>query len=153
MHEAKHSGCGQRGMTLAEVLVVLAIMGLAIAATALYLTPFEAPVESGATQLAAFMRMSRARAMATTSAYRVLPDGDGAVRTMVATTCSDSTWTPDTDRTLTLPDDVTLASTSWLVCFNSRGISSNNVVITVQNPEFGSEQVEVLLGGSAGVVR
>ncbi len=142
----------ENGLTLVELLVVLGIMGLALAASALYLAPFEAPVESGATQLAAFLRMSRAQAMATTSAYRVVPAGDGAVRTLVAGTCSDTTWTPDPERTLTLPDDVTLANTGWLVCFNARGVSSNNLLITLDHPEFGSEQVEVLLGGSAGVV-
>ena len=139
-------------MTLVELLVVLALMGIAVAATALYFAPFEAPVESSATQLASFFRMSRARAMATTTAYRVVPDGTDGVRTLTAPTCSATTWTPDAERTLSFADDVTLANTSWMVCFNSRGVSSNNVTVTLQSPDYGSEQVEVLLGGSAGVV-
>jgi hypothetical protein len=53
---------------------------------------------------------------------------------------------------LNLPDGVTLADTGWSVCFSSRGISSDNVVITLQHDVYGSEQVEVLLGGTTRVV-
>ena len=53
---------------------------------------------------------------------------------------------------LNLPQGVTLTDTSWSVCFSSRGISSDNVVLTLQHDVYGSEQVEVLLGGTTRVV-
>lgn len=144
---------GERGITLIEVLVVVAVLGIGVVSVALYLEPFEAPVESGANELAAFLRQSRARAMATTSSYRVYPQGKTRVLTSYAPTCGPGPRTVDPDLSLELPEDVELASSSWFVCFNARGVSSQNLTITLDGHEYGSEQVEVLLGGAASVVK
>ena len=147
------SRTSERGISLIEVLVVVAVMGIGIAAAAPFLLPFEAPVESSANELAAFLRQSRARAMATTSSYRVYPQGRTRILTSYAPTCSPGPRTVDPNMTLELPDDVELASSAWFVCFNARGVSSQNITITLDGDDYGSEQVEVLLGGAASVVK
>ena len=52
---------------------------------------------------------------------------------------------------LSLPARVTIAAPTplnWSVCFDTRGVTSANIIITLAHPELGSQQVEVLLGGS-----
>jgi hypothetical protein len=51
-----------------------------------------------------------------------------------------------------LPEGVSLAATNWTVCFGSRGISNDNVSITLEHGEFGAIQVEVLVGGTTRVL-
>ena len=44
-----------------------------------------------------------------------------------------------------------MTDSAWVVCFNARGISSNNLTVTLSHPDRGSRQVEVLLGGATRV--
>lgn len=139
------------GSTLVELLAVVAIVGISVVAAALYLKPFEAPVESGATQVAALLRLARSRAMATTSAYRVYPSTADQIRADFAPSCGAATWTNDAELGIDLPRDVTTTSTAWAVCFNSRGVSTNNVTVSIAHADYGTEQIEVLLGGAVRV--
>ncbi len=144
---------GHRGFTLYELLVVVAIMGLSLAIGSLYLEPMETPLQSGAIQMEAFFRQARLRAMATTSAYRVAPSDASNLAAERAATCSASTWTPENDMELELPGGVAMNDTSWSVCFSSRGVSMNNVTVTLQHSKYGLRQVEVLLGGTTRILR
>lgn len=141
-----------RGSSFVELLVVLAITGVAVGAAALYLRPVEAPVQVAAAELEGVLRRARARALATTSACRVLPVGPGALRTECAASCAASSWTGEPGGSLELPRDVTMTDTGWAVCFTSRGLSSDNLTITLVHPEYRAREVEVLLGGAARVV-
>jgi prepilin-type N-terminal cleavage/methylation domain-containing protein len=143
---------GQRGFTISELTVVVAIMGLSLAIGSLYLEPMETPLQSGATQMEGFFRQSRLRAMATTSAYRVTPSDSSNLAVEYARTCSDTSWTAAGDMSLELPSDVTMSDTSWSVCFSSRGISLNNVIVTLSHSTYGSIRVEVLLGGTTRIL-
>jgi len=143
---------GERGTSLVELLAVLAIVGLALGASTAFLKPAEAPLETGAVLLEGFFTRARARAMATTSAYRVSATDTTSIVADYATNCSAATWTSEERMDLDLPDEVTLADTSWTVCFTSRGAAAANVVITLNHPRTGSAQVEVFRGGSARIV-
>jgi Tfp pilus assembly protein FimT len=142
----------QRGATLVEALVVLGVLGLAVGATALALRPLQSPIDTGTTLLEGFLRQARLNAIATTSAYRVSPSSTSRLRTTYASSCSATTWTTDADMTLALPSGVTMTSTSWSVCFSSRGISNANTLVTLQHPTNGSRKVEVLVGGTTRIV-
>ena len=144
---------GQRGFTLSELLVVLAIMGLSATIGSLYLDPMTTPIESGAIQLEGFFRQARLQAMATTSAHRVSPSDSSNLMVESAGTCSDTTWTTEGDLRLELPDGVSMSDATWSVCFSSRGISANNLTVTLEHDLYGSRQVEVLLGGTTRIVQ
>jgi prepilin-type N-terminal cleavage/methylation domain-containing protein len=144
---------GQRGFTMSELVVVVAIMGLSLAIGSLYLEPMETPLQSGAIQMESFFRQSRLRAMATTSAYRVAPSDSSNLAVERAATCSATTWATEDDMELELPKGVAMSDTSWSVCFSSRGISMNNITVTLQHSKYGLRQVEVLLGGTTRVLR
>lgn len=135
-----------------ELLAVLAVVGIAVGAASLYLRPMEAPVQTAAAELEGFLRQARARALATTSACRVLPVTSRGVRAECADECGASTWTPEAGGGLGFPDRVTMTNTAWSVCFDSRGLADANLTITLVHPEYRGRQVEVLLGGAARVV-
>lgn len=141
-----------RGSSLVELLVVLAITAIAVGAASLYLRPFEAPVLTAAAELEGLLRQARARALATTSACRVMPVGANALRIECAASCAATTWTGEPGRSLELPNGVIMINTGWEACFNSHGLSSANLKITLVHHEYRSRQVEVLLGGAARVI-
>lgn len=143
---------GEAGVTILEVLVIVAILGLSLGVAALNVEPLETPLQAGVTLTEGFFREARLSAIASTSAYRVQPDSSSRLGVQEALSCSGPTWTTVPNMKLNLPEGVTLADTGWSVCFSSRGISSDNVVLTLQHDMYGSEQVEVLLGGTTRVV-
>lgn len=135
-----------------ELLAVLAVAGIAMATASLYLRPMEAPVLTAAAELEGFLKQARARALATTSACRVLPVTSGNLRVECAANCGATGWTVDPGPGLALPRDVTMTDTSWTACFTSRGLSTGNLTITLAHPDYRSQRVEVLLGGAARTV-
>jgi prepilin-type N-terminal cleavage/methylation domain-containing protein len=142
----------QAGSTLLETLVVLAIMGIALGIGSMYLRPIERPLESGAALVESLCRQARTSAIATTSAYRVRPGSAYMLLAEQAASCSETTWTVDNTTKTQLPQGVTVTSTSWTVCFSSRGISTDNQKIQLQHDQFGTIVVEVLLGGTTRVI-
>ena len=142
----------QAGSTLLEALVVLAIMGIALGIGAMYLRPIESPLKSGATLVEGLCRQARTSAIATTSAYRVRPGTAHMLLAEQAASCSETTWEVDNASKTQLPQGVSVKSTSWAVCFSSRGISTDNQEIHLQHSQFGEIGVEVLLGGTTRVI-
>jgi len=143
---------GESGTSLLELIAVLAVVGLTVGAATAVLKPAAAPLETGAVLLEGFFTRVRARAMATTSAYRITAADAGTVVADYAANCAAATWTAEERMELEFPDEVTLADTSWTVCFSSRGAASANLVVALNHPRTGSKQVEVFTGGSARIV-
>jgi hypothetical protein len=141
----------ESGASLIELLAVLAVVGLVLGTATATLGPAAAPLKTGAVLLEGFFTRVRARAVATTSAYRVTPSSATTVIAEYAANCSAGTWTSEERMELELPDEVTLVSTGWAVCFSSRGAADGNVVITLNHPRTGTKQVEVFKGGSARI--
>lgn len=60
------------GITIIEVLVVVAVVGILAGIAALELRPLHNEAQAAANDFAGTVRQARARAMVTTSAYRVV---------------------------------------------------------------------------------
>jgi Tfp pilus assembly protein FimT len=142
----------QAGVTILEIVVVVALIGLSLSMSSMYLQPIEAPLKSGAALLEGFFRQARLNAIATTSAYRVFAQNPGRLMAETAASCSDTTWATVNGMTMNLPDDVSLTSTTWIACFSSRGISASNVKIGLTHPQAGSVAIELLIGGTTRVL-
>jgi prepilin-type N-terminal cleavage/methylation domain-containing protein len=142
----------QDGTSLVEVLVVLALLGLIVAGAVVRFEAAATPVRAGALEVAGFFRQARARALATTSAYRVFADSDRLLAAEWAASCTAPSWTSDPALALELTEGVRLGATAWTVCFSSRGTSADNVTVSVTHPEYGSRQIEVMLGGSTRIL-
>lgn len=142
----------QAGTSLVETIATLAIIALFLGGALANLEPAEAPLQTGSMLVEGLILQARSSAMATTSAYRIVPDGAGRLLTEHADRCSDASWTSEPGNALDLPDEVTLSDTDWTVCFGRRGLSTANLTVTLVHPDFGSRQVEVLLGGTTRVL-
>jgi Tfp pilus assembly protein FimT len=139
-------------MTFIEIVVVLAILAIAVTAFAMNLQPVTSPVDTSTNLLEGVFREARLNAIATMSAERVSPASTTVLKGEKAASCSATTWTTDQSLSTTLPTGVTMSPSSWSVCFSSRGISTNNVTVTLTHPTYGSKSVEVLYGGTSRVL-
>lgn len=135
-----------------ELLTVMALLGIVAGAYSLYLKPMEAKLETAASHVESQLRAARLKAMATTSAYRVVPLTDAVIVGQSAPDCTATDWTLDRRLELELPRGVRLASTGWSVCFSNRGMSGANTSITLTHAEYGTRTVEVFVGGATRVV-
>jgi len=142
----------QSGASLIEILVVLAIVGIAATIMALNLRAAEAPLQTAARLTEGFILQARSTAIATTSAYRIVPDGSQRLVMEYAADCDDATWITEDHTVLELPRDVNLTSTAWSVCFTRRGLAAANVFVTLTHPDLGTRRIEVLLGGGTRVI-
>ena len=142
----------QSGVTLAELLVAMAVLGLCLTMSTIYLKSTDNPLKTGSVLLEGSLREARLLAISETAAYRLVPQGTRTVRMERASNCGDTTWSDSPTPWVTMPDGVTIVTEGWAVCFNSRGISSDNVVIELTHPEYGGRKVEVLLGGTTRVI-
>jgi prepilin-type N-terminal cleavage/methylation domain-containing protein len=135
------------GVTLPELLVALVILGITLGIGALYLRPAAAPLKSGAEMVEAIFKQARTKAMATTTVHRVRPIDERSLVVEYAAACSSEAWTLDPRMDLALPAEVELATTEWSACFTSRGITTENFVVTLEHGE-ADQSLELLLGGS-----
>jgi len=142
----------QSGATFVELLVVLAILGIGLGMASIFLQSTDNALQTSSVLLEASFREARLMAIAETAAYRVVPQGSAVVRMEHAATCADTTWASADSPPVELPEGVAIQEEGWAVCFNSRGISSDNVVVTLAHASYGTRQVEVLLGGTTRVL-
>lgn len=143
-----------RGVTLLESLVVIAIIGILAGIAFINFRPLGNDLHNATTELAGYLRQVRARAMATTSAYRVVVVSNTELRVEHARACNDTTWLPEPRLSLQLREGVTMsgipAAGGQLVCFTSRGLTANNQNprITLRDRRANTRQVEVFVGGA-----
>jgi len=133
---------------LLEVVTVIAIMGITISITAINLIGIDPPLLTGTILFEGYIRDARLKAISNTAAYRVTPGDSDELEMEFAANCSETTWTESPTPSLFLPDDVVLLDTEWSVCFSPRGISNNNLVVTLMHPGYGTQGIEILLGGA-----
>ena len=142
----------QAGFTLPEALLLVALVGVASMVTIQNLRPAEQPLHAGGAVLEGTLRQARLQAIANTAAFRVSPDSSKALEIQTAASCGATSWSAVPNGTFELPAGVTLTSTTWKVCFTSRGVSTDNTVITLSHHHYGTRQVEVLIGGTTRVL-
>jgi len=141
----------ERGFSLLEVMIALLIGGILSCMALFNARALYHPSMGAAESLVDFFKTARAKALATTSTYTVVPVSDTELKTTVSTSCSSVTQTDDPDLTLDLEGGSTLGGTNWSVCFNSRGTSNSSATIDVIDSH-GTRQVQVVLGGGTRIL-
>ena len=151
------------GFTLIELLITVSVLGIVLSVGALNLRPLNDDAQNAATQLGGLLKQTRAKAMATTSAYRIWSrEGSAPGRVLIyaqrANTCSapSNQWVTDSKLQTELPKGVTLnvAFDKWdwqIPCFDSRGRSKNYIKLKLKDDRERVREVELLLGGAVRI--
>jgi Tfp pilus assembly protein FimT len=139
------------------MLITLAVLSILLGIAALNLRPLNNDAQNAADRLAGTFRQVRARAMATTSAYRLVYLSPSSLRADSAKTCAGrGGWKPEPKFSLTLEPGATLTGANLspgqsVVCFNSRGLASANPTLQLRDTYERRREVEVLLGGAVEI--
>jgi prepilin-type N-terminal cleavage/methylation domain-containing protein len=148
---------GSQALTLLEIILVVAILGIALAIGAVRLNALGDPLGGAASKVEGTFKQVRAKAMSTTSAYRVSRVSATVLRAEYAVSCSDTSgWTVDPKFDATLENGVQMTAPTAngeIVCFDSRGIADANPTVALTDAKGGTASVEVFLGGAVEVHR
>ncbi len=145
-----------QGFTLFELLITVSILGIVLGIGALNLKPLSGDLQNSTSNLAGHLKQVRARAMASTSAYRLVYVSPTQLRAEVSSKCSASSWTTDARFGFELERPVRLRAGAWnagdaVVCYSSRGLANASPVFTLQDDKGKTRQIEVFRGGGVEV--
>lgn len=139
------------GFTILELIVVLFIT-LILATTAIpSFAALKNPLDDGIATTLGVIKQTRAKAIATTSAYKIQASTNSHIYTQYLSKCNANTSTADSKLTLDLPIGVALTSNTWSICFDSRGFAQSAQNITLYNQNGKMRTIEVFLGGAARI--
>lgn len=140
-----------RGFGLIELVATLSIAFILAGMAMLNARALYHPSRGGAEEFASFLKAARAKALATTSTYTIVPVSENELITTVSTACSSETQVEDPELRLTLSGGASLSDTEWSICYNSRGTSNSSAVINITD-NYGEKQVQVVLGGGVRIL-
>lgn len=151
-----------KGITIIELLVIVAILGITIVAGGMGLRALGNDLQNAASETSAFFKQARIKAISTTSAYRVVFESETRLRAEHAVFCEEGgAWEHDARLDLVLREDIVMDGSGYqagdvLLCFNSRGITDDTYP---QNPEVrlkdqsGQEKIVEVYKGGGVVIR
>lgn len=161
-----------QGFTLIEIITILAIIGILSAIAAPSLLFANKPLQNATNILVGHFKQIRAKAMVTTSAYRLKSVSTTRLEAEYAINCSatSSAWVNDPQFTLDFQDEelklrgiqlvtptaidgvARSSPTGWSICYNSQGIANTNLIITLKNNQSDERKtLEVFPGGSVEI--
>jgi len=139
-----------RGFSVTELLVVMALIITLFSARLFDSKRYANQALNGASSVMGFLKMVRAKALATTHAYTVSATSNTHIKTTYGTTCTATTQTNDTQLVLDLPQGAILTSTTWTLCYTTRGFSDTSLSISISDASH-TKVVEVVLGGGVRI--
>ena len=135
------------GFSLIELLVTMSILAIGLSVAALNLKPFGDPLGTASEGISNTLVRARARAMSTTSAFRVRSINATTVVVERGSRCTDANWAPVPEFGFTLTQK-TQTTQGWNVCFDSKGIAQpTGGGITVTDQKNRTQNLVVLLAG------
>lgn len=153
----------RKGFTILELLILIAVLAIVFAIAALDVRPLNNEARSAANELASAVRLTRARAMATTSAHRLVVASASELRMEAAVACDDASgWTEETRFATALSGTAQVAELSdsgdpadygpatagdVLLCFDARGLGDASPTVKIQDDRGRTAEVDVYAGG------
>ena len=153
----------RRGLTLLELLILIAVLGIVFMIAALDVRPLHNEARSAANELASAVRLTRARAMATTSAHRLSVGTPSELRMEAAIACDDAAgWAEETRFVTALSGSAELTRVSptgldadfadaatgdVLLCFDPRGLADASPTVELRDARGRTALVDIYAGG------
>lgn len=141
----------ENGFTLLEMMVVLGIMTILTGIAVLNLKKFDQASSNAANQIASLIKSSRSYGMTSTVTVQIKPISSTAISVTSAATCAATIRTTIPELSYNLPDGATLSSTTWSLCYTSRGLSRESINIQLTDRSR-TKTVQVTLGGGIRVI-
>lgn len=144
----------ESGLTIIEMLVTLAIVGIIAGIVALNLRPLSQDASNAANTIAAYLKQVRARAMTTTSAYRIIYVSDTELQAEWALSCASADWQPEQRFRHSLSGGAKMLNVTAgtiLTCFSPRGISDSNTELSLKDDRERFATLELFLGGGVEI--
>lgn len=134
-----------------EMLVVLLTISL-LATTAIpSLAALKNPLDDGTNITMSILKQARAKAIATTSAYKISPTSNNHIKAEYLKNCSSNSATQDSKLALDMPQGVLLGATNWSICFDSRGFAQEAKNISLYDGSGKTKTLEIYLGGAVRI--
>ncbi|MDZ7707506.1 MAG: prepilin-type N-terminal cleavage/methylation domain-containing protein [Trueperaceae bacterium] len=162
-HQERNATMRRQGFTLLELLILLAVLAIVFAIAALDVRPLNNEARNAANEVASAVRLTRARAMATTSAHRLVLASGAELRMEAAVACDDASgWTDETRFATTLSGTAEIAELSdtglpadyapaaagdVLLCFDPRGLADASPTVKIEDGRGRIAEVDVYAGG------
>jgi prepilin-type N-terminal cleavage/methylation domain-containing protein len=141
----------EAGFTLLEMLVVLGITTILSGMAVVNLRKFDYASSNAANQIASLIKSARAYGITSTTTVEIKPLNSRTIRVSKASSCSTTPRTDIPELLLELPTSATLSSTTWALCYTSRGISHDSIDILITDNSK-PRTVQVVLGGGIRVL-
>ncbi len=138
----------QKGFTLAELLVVTAIAFLILSMASYNLKRMVNPLQDSSAELVGIVKQAKAKAIHTSSAYKIHAPDNKSVVTSFAKSCSDPTFVDDATMKLTLDSSLDMTTSGWTFCFSPRGLADRYQQILIVDNRLKSKMIEVFRGGA-----
>lgn len=137
---SRRRATGQRGFSATELVVVVAVIGILMAAsTPFFISIFRtSALRAGAEEFASVLGQARQLAIKDNTSLCVTNDGTTAQYRIA--TCGGAVWTgsgTDAAGIIRLANNITISPAATTVVFNYIGLANPAVVFTVTNPQNG----------------
>ncbi|MBL7663335.1 hypothetical protein JNK13_11350 [bacterium] len=137
-----------RGFSLIDLVVSMSMFSIMTATAISNWYDLTNSSDNAADVTIAYLKEVRTKAIQTTLAYTIQPVTASTISIKYSPKCSSTTKITDASATpLTLPKGTQFQSTSWSICFDSRGFSSSSGTFIIGDYKGRIETIQYYLGG------